>query len=382
MNVPSPRLPRIDHLDLLRGVATLGILLMNSVDFGLGAPAYFRLDAGGWTSIPDKVVGVAAEVFVDEKMMGLFSMLFGASIVLFVERVGARRKHPVWLALWRNLLLLGMGIAHSLIWDGDVLTLYALCAPVVLALRKLPARALYAISAALFTATTVLAVVTQASVNRDGTEALGWLWVSTDLDSGSDAVVGWFLFDGVARALGAMLVGVALYRSGMLTGKRTVEFYRRMTAIGFAIGLPLAVAGVVWQLASGFDPEVALTSGALNTAAVIPITLAYVGLILRWSLARPTGRAAALQTRLRAVGQMALTNYLSQTVLGLIAFSVVLDGESLGRAGLLLFVVSVWVLQLAWSKPWLARFTNGPVEWVWRCATYLRIEPLIKRARS
>lgn len=372
---PPTKLPRIDQLDLLRGVAMLGILVMNAVSFGLGEPAYFRLDAAGWSSIPDKVVGVAAEVLVDQKMMGLFSMLFGASIVLFVDRVGARRKHPVWFALWRNLLLLGIGLAHSAIWEGDVLTVYALSAPAVLVMRRLPVRVLYGIGGLLFTSTIVLAIVTQASVDGEGAQSLGWIWESSDLASGSDAVIGWFLFDGVARALGAMVIGVALYRSGVLTGKSTTVTYRRMATVGFGLGIPVAVAGVVWQLATGFDPGVALTSGALNTAATIPMTIGYVGSILTWSLARPGGHAGSLQVRLRAVGQMALTNYLTQTMLGLLVLRGLFERGSVGRAGLMLFVAAVWVLQLAWSKPWLARYTNGPAEWLWRTATYLRVQP-------
>lgn len=366
---------RIEHLDLLRGVATLGILPMNVVSFALVDPAYYRLDAGGFTSLLDKVVGVLGEVFVDQKMMGLFSLLFGASIVLFVERVGTRRKHPVWLSLWRNLLLLGIGLVHMWFWYGDVLTIYALCAPAVLALRKVPPRLLIAMGALLFASTAVLALVVQSGVNSNGAEDLGWLWVSGDLDA-SAAVEAWVWFEAFARALAMMLVGVALYRSGFLGGRLPIASYRRTAVIGLALGLPFAVAGVTWQLATGFSFRIALSSGVLNTIATIPMTIGYAGLLMLWSLARPDGIGGALQGRLRAVGRMALTNYLVQTTLGLVVLGWLLVEVDLSRSVLIVFVLAVWAVELAWSQPWLAHFSNGPVEWVWRVATYLRWQPL------
>jgi uncharacterized protein len=370
---PQRAAARIDHLDLLRGVATLGILPMNVVAFALADPAYYRLDADGIASPLDTAVGVVGEVVFDQKMMGLFSLLFGASIVLFVERVGARRRHPVLLSLWRNLLLLGIGLVHMWFWAGDILTLYALCAPVLLALRKLPPRVLMALGSVVYLSSAGLAVVVQAGVG-DPAE-LGWFWTSGDL-WGSDAVEAWILYDGYARALGMMLIGVALYRTGVLAGRADIRRYRQMAVVGLAVGLPFALAGVLWQLADDFSYRIALTSGALNTVGTIPMTLGYVGLLMCWSLARPAGLAARIQGRLRAVGRMALTNYLAQTTLGLVVLSWMLSEVDLTRSALVWFVVAVWLAELAWSAPWLARFTNGPVEWLWRVATYLRPQPL------
>jgi uncharacterized protein len=378
VTAPTPQrtAPRIDHLDLLRGVATLGILPMNVVTFALTDPAYYRLDADGIASPLDTAVGVVGEVVFDQKMMGLFSLLFGASIVLFLERVGSRRRHPVLLSLWRNLLLLGIGLVHMWFWAGDILTVYALCAPVLLALRKLPPKVLVGLGSAAYLSSAVLAVVVQSGVH-DPVE-LGWFWTSGEL-WGSGAVEAWILFDGFARALGMMLIGVALYRTGVLAGREDIRRYRRMAVAGLAVGLPFALAGVIWQLADDFSYRIALTSGALNTVGTIPMTLGYVGLLMCWSLARPEGWAARLQDRLRAVGRMALTNYLAQTTLGLVVLGWMLVEVEVTRFGLVWFVVAVWVVELMCSRPWLARFTNGPVEWLWRVATYLRPQPLRKQ---
>ena len=116
---------RITSLDVVRGVAVLGILTMNVVSFALPDAAYFNIDASSPQSTLDWIVGAAGEIFADQKFMGMFSMLFGAGIVLFADRAASKTSHPVWLSLWRNCLLLLIGIAHSLLWPGDVLTVYA-----------------------------------------------------------------------------------------------------------------------------------------------------------------------------------------------------------------------------------------------------------------
>ena len=108
---------RMTSLDLIRGVAVLGILLMNAVHFKLGSAPYFNLSAGGSETWLDWAVGIFGEVFVDQKFMGLFSLLFGAGMILFIDRAGQKGRRAVALNLWRNSLLLIMGILHFLVWS-------------------------------------------------------------------------------------------------------------------------------------------------------------------------------------------------------------------------------------------------------------------------
>ena len=129
---------RITSLDLIRGVAVLGILLMNAVSFKFGMAPYFNLGAGGSETWLDWAVGILGEVFVDQKFMGLFSLLFGARMILFIDRASGRGRRAVLLNLWRNALLLLIGVLHFLVWDGDVLMAYALASVFLIALRKLP----------------------------------------------------------------------------------------------------------------------------------------------------------------------------------------------------------------------------------------------------
>jgi uncharacterized protein len=142
---PITRSERITNLDTVRGIATLGILVMNAVSFGLPQPAYFNLDYAGSDTALDWIVGVLGEVFVDQKTMAMFSMLFGAGIVVFADRAAAKGRRANWLSLWRNTLLLGIGLVHAVFWFGDVLMLYAICSPVLLLLRTRSARTLFII---------------------------------------------------------------------------------------------------------------------------------------------------------------------------------------------------------------------------------------------
>ena len=362
-----PATERIASLDVVRGVAVLGILLMNIVNFGLGTAAYFNLDAGGSDSTLDRAVGVFGELFADQKFMAIFSLLFGAGIVLFHERAVAKGRNAVRLSLWRNLLLLGIGLVHSIAWDGDVLFIYAVCAPFVIFCRRFSDRVLIGLGVAAVAMSPLLAVVAQASVGEGGA-GLGEYWgVPGEIN---DEVGLWLVTDFFVRAFGLMLIGIVAYRRGFVTGKLDRSVYRRWMFGGGAFGLAAAASGVIWLMVTDFDPDVAAIASIPNTIGTIPFALAIVSAII---LALPRlGRAG---DRLAAVGRMALTNYLAQTAMGLILFDVVLDVTP-GRTALLGVVLVIWAIQLVWSTWWLDRFRYGPAEWAWRAATYRTLPPL------
>ena len=362
---------RITTLDAVRGVAVLGILTMNAVAFGLPAAAYTNLNAGGTRTWLDWIVGGAGEILADQKFMGLFSMLFGAGVVLFADRAAAKGRRSVLLSLWRNALLLGIGIVHLSFWDGDVLFAYALCAPVVLALRRLPAKVLLVLGGACYVAAAVISWFVQSSL-RSFSSVLIDFWHYGDYYG---VIETWFLADYFGRALGAMLIGAALYRTGVISGERSPSFYRRMAAWGLGFGLPLSTAGFALMAGTGFDIDWAVAGTIPNTLATVPLCLGYLSLIALWNSASDGG----LRQRIRTAGRMALTNYLTQSALGLLVLGALLDDLDLSRSGIAVFVVAAWVVQLWWSKAWLDRFAFGPVEWLWRCATYRRWQPI--RAR-
>ena len=366
---PVAESARITHLDMLRGVAVLGILLMNAVSYGLPSAAYFNLSAEGTETWLDWTIGILGEIFVDQKFMGIFSILFGAGIVLFADRAAAKGVHANWLSLWRNLLLLGIGVLHTLLWDGDVLVMYAIAAPILILVRRAPARSLLIAGSALILIIPLVAVGAQAAVDPDGRQ-LGDLWLSSG--DVSDGIGLYVLFDFFVRALGMMLIGVALFRMGVLSGEKPPEFYRRMALFGLATGLPLAALGVGIAAIYDFDPKIALLAAIPNTVGTIPAALGFIALIILWNMRRQR----RVHRALHATGRMALTNYLTQTIIGVLVLQVLLEDADLTRTAILGFVFAVWALQLLWSPAWLNRFRFGPFEWLWRVATYRRIQPL------
>ena len=359
---------RISSLDAIRGVAVLGILPMNVVSFALVGSAYMNISAPGTDTFLDWTVAVFGEVFVDQKFMALFSMLFGAGIVLFADRAKAKTSHPVWLSLWRNFLLLLIGLLHGLLWEGDILAVYALLSPLLLLLRKLPTSLLLFLGIGVYALSPLVAVMGQMFATEPADFAGFWFEAA---QSGELAEVV-LITDAFLRALGAMLVGIALFRWGVLQGQQERLFYRRLAIGGLVAGIPLAVAGVIWVSLADYSTDVAFIGSIPNTIATLPMATAYLAIVILWN----TSGESRLRNRIRAVGRMALTNYLSQSVLGVLTFSVVLTQVPVTRSTAVVFVLLVWSVQLWWSLPWLNRFRYGPMEWAWRCATYRSWQPI------
>ncbi|MDE2688754.1 MAG: DUF418 domain-containing protein [Chloroflexota bacterium] len=373
---PVSERARITSLDLIRGIAVLGILLMNAVSFRYGTAPYFNLSAGGSETWLDWTVGIFGEIFVDQKFMGLFSLLFGAGMILFIDRASARGARAVLLNLWRNALLLLIGVLHYMLWDGDVLMVYAISSVFLIALRNLPNKALMSIGVVVFALSIGGALLAQYIADATGTSLAG-IWtpgeINTEDSIGIPILSGYFL-----RGLGLILIGAGIYRTGFMNGGMASSLYRRTAIIGLGVGLPLAALGVVFTALGDYSREVAFIGQIPNTLGTIPASLGYMSLIILWN----NGADNRLKRRLRAVGRMALTNYLMQTALGVLVLTMLLvDVDSVTRAPVLLFVFAVWALQIWWSQAWLSRFLYGPAEWVWRVATYRKIQPL-RRVRE
>ncbi len=370
---PVQESSRITSLDLIRGVAVLGILLMNVVSFKYGQVPYWNLSAGGSETWLDWAVGVFGEIFIEQKFMGLFSLLFGAGVMLFIDRASKRERHPIRLNLWRNTLLLGIGILHYQLWDGDVLTLYAIASVILLSLRRLPPGALVVIGVVVYFLPVPVHILAQFVADSYNSDLAG-IWTNPGAEI-RDPVALSMLFSYFASGLGMILLGAGLYRLGFMQGERSTSTYRAVAALGLGIGLPLAVVGVVYVAWNDFSREVAFIGHIPNQLGTIPATLGYMSLIVLWNKRQNNW----LKTRLAAAGRMALTNYLSQTVLGMALLTVALGDFTIYRSGLLVFVLGVWALQLWWSQAWLSRFQFGPAEWLWRVATYRQRQPLRRR---
>ena len=384
---PVTESARITSLDLIRGIAVLGILLMNAVSFRYGLAPYLNLSAGGSDTPLDWVIGIFGEIFIDQKFMALFSLLFGAGILLFIERARQREKRPILLNLWRNALLLGIGILHSLIWDGDVLIVYAVSALFLIALSKLPAKALIAIGALIFLLSVPNFLLMQYIADNSAAPLTG-VWepaaqeppaTPSQPQSGNPqnlpgTMLSLTLLGYFARGLGLILMGAGLYRLGFMQGDLPPRTYRLTAAIGLTIGLPLAAAGAIITHLSDYSREIAFIGQIPNTAGTIPAALGLMSLIILWH--RQATAAPRLKQRFQAAGRMALTNYLSQTILGILILTIILSEVPINRAAILAFCIAIWALQLWWSQAWLTRHRFGPAEWLWRTATYRRRQPL------
>ena len=381
---PVPETARITSLDLIRGVAVLGILLMNAVSFKYGLAPYLNLSAGGSETPLDWAVGIFGEIFIDQKFMALFSLLFGAGILLFIERAERREARPVLLNLWRNALLLGIGVLHSVLWEGDVLIAYAISAAFLILLRKLSAKALIAVGAVVFLLSIPNAFLMQYVADSTDVSLAG-LWESQGgreraaTEGLAGAMFGLTLLGYLARALGLILMGAGLYRLGFMSGSMAPRTYRLTAAVGLALGLPLAAASVAVTAAGDYSREVAFVGQIPNTIGTIPAALGFMSLIILWN--ESDGMGLWLKRRLLAAGRMALTNYLTQTVLGVLILTVLLREVDVNRTGILIFCLAVWAVQLWWSQAWLRRFRFGPAEWLWRVATYRRGQPLRRVAQ-
>lgn len=373
-SAPTQHAERITSLDLVRGVAILGILAMNALVFGLTDTAYFNVSADGVEQPLDWIIGVLTMIFVDQKMMALFSLLFGVGVVIFAERAAAKGRRVIWLSLWRFALLFAVGLAHAALWFGDILVLYAMCAPIVLVVHKLPARLLAAAGVVLALAGAILAPFVQATIGADGA-GLGDYWLvgggakSTDVEA-------WFLLNAGGRALGLMLIGVALYRVGIVQGDRDNAFYRRLATRTLGVGTAITAVGSVLFIATDWSADYAIVGTIPTGLGTIPMALGYMATIILWNRS-----ASRHLERFRNAGRMALTNYLSQTIIGLTTLGWLLNDVDLTRSMIAAWILAVWALQLWWSTWWLERFRYGPFEWAWRCATYRSLQPL-RRMRS
>nr|WP_093006029.1 DUF418 domain-containing protein [Sphingomonas palmae] len=396
---------RFESLDVIRGVAVMGILLANIVAFGLPEAAYFSPLAWGGSDAAEKTAWFLNFIFVEGRFRGLFSFLFGASMLLVIERADAGGGNGAALHLRRMFWLFVFGCLHLyLLWWGDILAHYALVGVIALFFCRQSARALALLSLALLLASILLNAATATALfaaAARATPADVALWngfasafgvppraelleqiAAMRGSFGAAAAWRWqhaldpltFLPIGGAETLSAMLLGMAGLRSGFVRGEWSRAAYIRVAWVCVPVSL-LGYAAIGWHtMATGFDQRWVYT-GALVLSEPFR-TIGYVGYAaLVMVLLRPGGR---LTTRVAATGRMAFSNYLGTTVLMDLIFTGWGLGlfATIGRAWLYAIVPAVWALMLLWSPAWLARYSYGPLEWLWRSLVHGRPAPL------
>jgi uncharacterized protein len=405
---PLPESARVEPLDLLRGVAVLGILLLNIQLFAMPFAAYANPMALGEPSQRDLTIWALNHLLADQKFMTIFAMLFGAGVLLFSNRIEARGGRAAPIHYRRMGWLLVFGLLHAyLLWYGDILVLYAVCGSIVFLLRRWSPRALLATGLVVLAIGSGLYLVTGWTMSMWPPEEIlilnDEIWAPRGDDIAREVTAfrsGWFAqlptrigfslemhtfemwYWGIWRAGGLMCIGMALLKGRVLSGERSPRFYAWTAAIGLAIGLGLTTTGFIRNQATGWNlRDGYFLNAAFNYWGSIGTALAYVGI---WMVIWQARVARALVERLMHVGRMAFSCYIAETII----CTTIFYGHglgwfgALGRAGQMIVVAAVWIVLLAVAPVWLAYFRFGPLEWLWRVLTYGTVEPIARRARS
>ena len=415
---------RISSVDTLRGFALLGILAMNIYSFALPGPAYeSTVIYGGATGI-NRLIWYITYLFFQEKMMTIFSMLFGAGMILMMFRFRESGQDFKRFYFRRTFWLLMIAIVHAyFIWYGDVLFYYAVVGFILYFFRNLSARKLLLIaSIVLFigifaqigvgvmfsymreNARETLDLIDQGeTLDEDKQKILdNWLEIEDGLMPDSESIAieiaayrgnYWanmgersstaismqtmsFPFYLLWRIGAIMMIGMAMLKMGIFSAQRSRKFYLLMMILGYTIGLPLVYLGAVRMELHSFDLiRIYREDGLYNYVFSLAVVLGHIGLVM---LICKSNILNWLKKSLAAVGRMALTNYLMDSIV----FTTIFYGFGLGlfgrfeRAQLMFFVLGMWIFQMIVSPLWLKYFKFGPAEWLWRSLTYKQFQPM------
>lgn len=409
---------RINTIDILRGVALLGILLLNIVGMALPDPAYWDPSGyGGDTGWNLRVFFINNFLF-EGTMRGIFSMLFGAGVILFTARkeetgaglelANAWYKRTIWL------IVFGLIHAYVLVWPGEILYFYGIVGMFIFPVRHVSPRKLIGFSILLFLVIAALSVIDSKKVQREyerseaAREVLvtgGELteeqqidmeaWEQTKAEMKPDEATKeevvdnmrsgyfsavktmaplsqfmqttYFFRYGFLDVLSMMLLGMGLFKLRILHGERKARFYGLMILIGYGVGLT-----VNWfETTSYVDDNFSVLGYYKNMQTYdlgrIFTALGHIGVVM---LCAKSSFLGFLKRALASVGRMALTNYIMHTVIATTIFGIFRQYGKWQRFELYYLVLAIWLFQLVVSPIWLTYFRFGPLEWIWRWLTY------------
>lgn len=379
---------------------------MNIAAFGLPFGAYDDPRTWGGATGADAIAWAAAYAAADGKMRALFTMLFGASLLIVADSAAASGANPAVVHYRRMAVLLGIGIVHGYgIWYGDILLEYALAGAILFVAWPWRPAALFYAAAATYVAMIAYAAIDlgdtialrDAAASPAAAAAIKTAWdelANPDAAATLRQIAGYrggfadvmatrladlaVLQQGLPlyliEALGTAAFGMGLYRVGYFT-QWPVARHRMMMVLGIGMALPIGGGVAAMIVAAGHDP-VTTALGMLLTVLIRPLlVIGYASAII---LLVNSGRLHWLADRLAAAGQMALSNYLATSIV----MTTIFYGYGLGwfaqlsRAQLYLPVLGMWAAILLWSRPWLRRYRFGPVEWAWRSLARGQWQPM------
>ena len=385
---------RIRSLDVLRGVGVLGMLAIHIQLFAFPSLARWNPTAYGHFSGLNWWAWLLVAILADGKFITIFAMLLGVSIVMLASDRGDSAV-PAWRAHMRRMsVLLVIGLLHAyFVWYGDMLVPLALSGTVAFFARRLSPPKLLVLGALTFATASVLSFALTWSTARSDPAALAaWRaeWTPTPASVAREVAEyrgGWSeqmahrvpaaleteTVDFVTRLLwqmtGLMLMGMALFKLGVLSAARSRAFYIRIGILGFGLGTLLISLGLWRSAAAGWDLlDYVLISQQLHYWGNLFVALGWTALVMLlcqrgWPL-----------NAMANVGRMALSNYLLQSVI----CTTIFYGHGFGlfgyvdRAGQLAIAIGIWTFQLIASTVWLRYFAVGPVEWLTRWLVFRR----------
>ncbi|MET0239825.1 MAG: DUF418 domain-containing protein [Sphingobium sp.] len=371
---------RIFPLDVLRGAAILGVVVMNVAAIALPFPASVS-PWGGQNGLGDALVWLVEFILVDGKARGLLAMLFGASALLVIDRAEMDGRDGLAAQRRRLYWLLPIGLAHHLLfWSGDILLLLAIAG--LISLRFVGHEPLDLVKAAfLFFGVQLLIVGVTAAMIYVGASAPAYaellhrevvhdmavhrggygeqlLWRIMEFPK----ALGLLAFYALPETLGFMALGMAMAKGGFFMGQWSAEQYRQTAQRAYLVGIPPMLALGLWAMLSGDARTADVVAFGASFPLRIPLTIGHAALLVMVA-----GGTSSLTRHVAAVGRMALSNYLLATlILTSLAYGYGLDlYASLDRAALLVVAVVLGAGMIFWSPPWLARFGRGPAERLW-----------------
>ena len=393
-------------LDILRGIALFGICLANFPEFSL----YTFLNKDVVEAMPtadiDRVVKYIQYIFVDGKFYSLFSLLFGVGFTIIMSNMLKKNSNGMLIFYRRMAILLLIGFIHLLLlWAGDILLLYALVGMTLPLFRNLSDKKLL-LAASIFILFPIVIDTMRAVLDYDPSALVMManqyfnemnginddnfaLWLrdgQTYLDVLKFNLSGSFIrcqefIDGnrAFKVLGLFLLGLYIGRNKLYADlDNKVALLKKIRFYGFLIGLPISVF-YAWSAMN--DNPLGLTVHAMAYAfSVIPMCLAYISVVCLWY----SYRQGLTLTFLAAPGRMALTNYIGQSVFGMIIYYGIGFGlgASMGLIHVELIAATVFIIQILFSYIWLKRFQFGPLEWVWRMLTYGKVLDLKSKIKN
>jgi uncharacterized protein len=419
----APTQRRIESLDFVRGCALFGILLMNIVGMGLG-PAYDNPTIAGGDKGINLWTWFVINVGFEGTQRALFSILFGAGVILLTSRLEkSGRPDATDIFFRRNLWLVAFGLFNAwvLLWVGDILYYYGITALFLFAFRKLAGKTLLALGVGslligaawsametrgmlrLHSEAQAAQQVAPAKRTAEQKEAIEqWQKESragppperyaearkentasywSALKSRSEVIKhfqSWNLYRDFFDIFGMMMIGMAFFRLGVLTLDVPKRIYLAMMVGGYAVGLAGNLSEARWIMTHEFSGLAYNQAHISYDISRLAMTTGHLGLLM---LFLSSGFLPWLRQSMAAVGRMALTNYLSHSVMALVVFVLLGYWGALQRYQLYLIVLAVWAIQIVVSPIWLRHFHFGPVEWLWRYLTYGKAPPF-RRGRG